>query len=91
MRYAPVFGGERRPDLVEAIGGELRRKMSALLLYPLDEEDSALIGEAFGRSGWICDKDETSVNWVADVAGGWGCGSFCFFVKLGVRELFFNP
>jgi hypothetical protein len=69
LRYAPVFGGGRRPDLVEAIGGELRRKMSALLLYPLDEDDSALLGEAFGRSGWICDKDETSVNWVADTEG----------------------
>jgi hypothetical protein len=69
LRYAPVFGGERRPDLLRAIGAELRQRMSALLLYPLEEADCALFEETFGAAGWICEREQTSVNWVADTEG----------------------
>lgn len=69
LRYGPVFARDRRSDLVEQIAHKLRKRMSALLLYPVDEQDCALLRSSFGKAGWIALAAATGVNWVADTDG----------------------
>ncbi|WP_162527177.1 GNAT family N-acetyltransferase [Sphingomonas solaris] len=72
LSFAPVWQGGDATDrarLLRAIAGGLRGRFGRIVLAPLPADAVDAMETAFAAAGWWVDRQESSANWVAHVAG----------------------